>query len=113
MSDLLDINEGLNFTDNDKDLYKELLQLFIDENNFDNNEFLSLIEQSKEKASTYIHRIKGAASQTGAVLLTQKAQQLEDVLRNKLNLSLPLLINEFCDLYNKTLKEIKKVISTL
>ena len=113
MKQILNYLKGIELTDNDKELYYELLNLYLTETKFDVKFLNELILKSKEEAASYIHRIKGASRQIAAEKLALKGQQLEDVLKNKTNESLPLLINDFCKIYNDTINEIKKHQSNL
>lgn len=106
MNMILNYKNGLDLTDNDEDLYNELLSLYLTETIFDVKILDDLILKSKEEAASYIHKIKGSSRQIGAELLAEKGQQIEDILRNKAQGSLPLLINEFCKLYTDTRNEI-------
>lgn len=111
MSNLLDSKFGIELTGNDIDLYKELLQLFLDQTEFDVKKFEELFIKSKENSKSYIHRIKGAARQIGATTLAEKGQFIEDVLNQKQQGSLPYLLNEFCKTYESTIKEVKQFLN--
>lgn len=110
MSKFLDINIGLDLSDNDEELYKSLLNFYLTENAFDVKELHSNIMKSKLEGASYIHRIKGASRQIGATVASEKAQKIEDILREKDCGNLAFLINEFCAIYNSTLKEINEYL---
>ena len=89
MEELLDVQEGLSFVDGDKDLYKILLEEFISsEKDFNKEAFLQGIQgQGLETAAKSVHKAKGAAFQLGAKAFGKKAQELEDILRKKIEKS--------------------------
>ena len=110
MSELLDRQAGLELTDNDEELYAELLSLYLSDTHFDVKELNEIIMKSKEEAAGYIHKVKGASRQIAAKKLAAKGQEIEDILRGKASGNLAPLINDFCDLYIKTKKEISSVL---
>lgn len=111
MSEFLNTANALELADNDADLYKELLQLYENETQFDAEYFSHLILTSKEDAAHYIHRIKGASAQIGAERLHDAGQEIEDILREKKDGNLPALIKNFSALYDGTKKEIAELLN--
>lgn len=112
MSEILNTKAAIDFTDNDIDLYKELLQYYLSDNKFDVKYFTDLIVKSKQEAATYIHRIKGSSSQIGAELVCKKGQEIEDILKDKADGNLPRLINDFCEIYIKTQNAVNNFLET-
>lgn len=110
MSELLDINAGLDLTGNDEELYRELLKYYLTDNRFDVKELHELIMKSKPEAASYIHRVKGASRQICAKKVSEQGQLIEDILREKASGNLAPLINDFCAFYNQTVKEVKKYL---
>lgn len=110
MSDILDIEKGLDLADNDKELYLELLKLYSTEAKFDVKELNDLIMKSEEEAASYVHRAKGACRQIAAVSAAAKGQEIEDILRKKAEGNLAPLINEFVKLLDETMKAVKKYL---
>lgn len=106
MENILDINAGLDLVDNDKELYLDLLNFYLTENNFDVKTLENLIMKNEEEAASYIHRVKGASRQICAKAASEKGQEIEDILRKKKEGNLAPLINEFCRIYDATVKAV-------
>ena len=67
METILNVQEGLSFVDGDKDLYKILLDTYVEENKFDPDTFKALIQKKDfEAAAKAVHKTKGASYQIGA-----------------------------------------------
>lgn len=107
MEVLLDTQTGLDLVDNDKELYTSLLEFYLTDNKFDVKELHELIMKSKSEAASYIHRVKGASRQIGAKAASAQGQLIEDILREKTEGNLAPLINDFCGIYEKTVKAVK------
>lgn len=112
MSEILNIEKGLDLADNDKELYVELLKLYSTEAKFDVKELNDLIMKSEEEAASYVHRAKGAARQIAGELAAAKGQEIEDILRKKAEGNLAPLINDFVKLLDETMKAVKKYLET-
>lgn len=110
MREFIDIQAGLELTDNDEELYRELLSLYLSDTHFDVKELNDIIMKSSEEAAGYVHKVKGASRQIAAKPLAQKGQEIEDILRGKAQGNLAPLINDFCDLYIKTKKEVSSFL---
>ena len=117
MEEFLDIEEGLSFLDGDKDLYKMLLDAYVDENKFDPAELKALVQKKEfEAAAKIVHKTKGASYQIGAKKMGDQAQTLEDILRSKVQPDasqrspeeMAQLANDFCDAYQKCLEEVSE-----
>ena len=122
MEELLDIQEGLSFVDGDKDLYKILLDAYVEENKFDPAELKKLLEQkSFEAAAKIVHKTKGASYQIGAKKIGDMAQTLEDILRSKVQpdasarspQEMAALAADFCAAYQKCLEEVESAAKEL
>lgn len=107
MAEILDTRCGLELADNDDELYRELLNFYLTDNKFDVKELHDLIMKSKPDAASYIHRVKGASRQIGAKAASAQGQLIEDILREKTEGNLAPLINDFCGIYEKTVKAVK------
>ncbi len=97
---ILNINTGLDLVENDKELYKDLLGIYLSDTVFDQNTICNLINSGKtEDAANYIHRIKGASGQIGAEQLFETAYIAERILRGKehgnIRELIPLIEQEF------------------
>ncbi|MBP5403170.1 MAG: Hpt domain-containing protein [Treponema sp.] len=112
MNELLDTKTGIDLTDGDTDLYKELLNYFVSDTEFDVKKLNDLILESKEQAAGYVHKVKGAARQIAAAPLAAKGQEIEDILRGKAEGNLAPLINGFCALYKDTLKTVNAYLKS-
>lgn len=120
MEEFLNIEEGLSFLDGDKDLYKMLLDAYVDENKFDPAELKALVQKKEfEAAAKIVHKTKGASYQIGAKKMGDQAQTLEDILRSKVQpdasqrspSEMDKLANDFCASYQKCLEEVEKALS--
>lgn len=87
---LIDMAEAMARLDDDKELYLILVDTFLNNGGFDAETMMEMVSEAKpdasnqmEKASKYVHHMKGAAAQLGARRLAAQAQLLEDVLRGK------------------------------
>ena len=116
MEEFLDTEQGLSFVDGDKDLYKFLLDAYVEENKFEPAELKRLLEQKAfEAAAKIVHKTKGASYQIGAKKIGDMAQVLEDILRGKSEppasarsaQELSALADDFCAAYQKCLEEVK------
>ena len=116
MAEYLDQNEGLSFLDGDKDLYKMLLDAYVDENKFDPAELKALVQKKEfEAAAKIVHKTKGASYQIGAKKMGDQAQVLEDILRSKVQpdasqrspQEMAALADDFCSAYQKCLQEVE------
>lgn len=114
----MDTEQGLSFVDGDKDLYKILLDAYVEENKFDPAQLKALLEQKAfEAAAKIVHKTKGASYQIGAQKIGDMAQVLEDILRSKSEppasarsaQELSALADDFCAAYQKCLKEVEKM----
>ena len=117
MAEYLDENEGLSFLDGDKDLYKMLLDAYVEENKFDPDQLKALVQKKEfEAAAKIVHKTKGASYQIGAKKMGDQAQTLEDILRSKVSPDasqrspeeMAQLANDFCDTYQKCLEEVSE-----
>lgn len=113
METILNVQEGLSFVDGDKDLYKILLDTYVEENKFDPDTFKALIQKKDfEAAAKAVHKTKGASYQIGAKTIGDAAQKLEDLLRSKATPD-ENLVQDFCDSYQKCLEEVAATTANL
>lgn len=117
MEEILNIQEGLELVSGDKELYKILLDTYLEENKFDPEALKKLLQKKEfEAAAKIIHKTKGASYQIGAKKIGDKAQFLEDLFRGKTSPSaaeksleeLESLVNDFAADYKKCLLEVEK-----
>lgn len=111
MTEILNTKYGLELVDGDKDLYKELLGYYISDNLFDVKEFEDAVMKSNTDGASYIHRIKGASRQIAAECVAAKGQEIEDILRGKAQGNIAPLLNDFVELYQKTLGAVKAYLA--
>ena len=106
---ILDAEQGLDFVDNDRKLYSELLYSFINDKPFDSAHLEKLVAQNNfEEAAKYIHLFKGAAAQLGAKQLASDAELLYEVLRGKTQGDTQALIQQFVSSYEKTIAAVRE-----
>ena len=117
MEEYLNAEQGLSFVDGDMDLYKMLLDAYLEENKFDFGTLAALIEKKDfEAAAKIVHKTKGASYQIGAQKIGDMAQVLEDILRGKAEppasqrsaQELAALASDFNAAYQKCLEEVEK-----
>ena len=122
MEELLNTQEGLVFVDGDKDLYKILLDAYVEENKFDPAQLKALLKKkSFEAAAKIVHKTKGASYQIGAKKIGDMAQALEDILRSKVQppasarspQEMAALSDDFCAAYQKCLEEVENAAKEL
>ena len=122
MEEFLNVKEGLAFVDGDKDLYKILLDAYLEENKISLEDLTSLIKKKDfEGSAKTIHRTKGASYQIGAKKIGDKAQYLEDLFRGKTTPGakdkseeeLLGLVTDFFSDYEKCLSEAEAAIKGL
>lgn len=114
MDKYINLEKGLDFTAGDRELFTELLESFLNENKFDKDATLRLITNGNySEAATIIHRTKGAAFQTGADILGNQGQILEDILRNKTDGDVKKEFEHFCNIYKATYAEMEKIVKTI
>lgn len=81
---ILNFESGLDMMGDDKELYKELIEEFINSNKYDAQEIQHLIKTGNAQvAGSKIHKIKGAAAAIGAELLQEICSKAERILRGK------------------------------
>ncbi len=111
---ILDSAFALDLVDNDKDLYKILLESFLNDTSFEESELDRLIcEKKLKEAAGYVHAVKGAGRQLGAKRLAAAGQRLEDALRGKTN-EIDNVANLSKDVkteYERALKEVQEYIN--
>lgn len=108
---VLNSKKGLDLVDNDKELYKVLLDTFVNESKFEPSELKELVAlQKMNEAASYVHAVKGAGRQIGAERLAFAGQQLEDVLRGKTTGNIDELCKKVVEEYKAALEEVKKFI---
>ena len=117
MEEFLNVKEGLSFVDGDKELYKILLDAYLEENKISQDDLAALIKRKDfEGAAKTVHRTKGASYQIGAKKIGDKAQYLEDVFRGKVSPAakdkseeeLLCLAEDFFSDYKKCLDEVER-----
>ena len=111
---LVDYQSAVADLDNDTDLYKELLDCWFAEVQFDTNALDNLIAQNQHAdAASYVHRIKGAAGSLGAHELFRTAQKVEDILRGKAAENLAANVQLLYDVYKNTNEQFKAIRKSL
>lgn len=111
---VLNVKDALDMVDNDKDLYKTLLDSFINDIPFSTVHLEKLISDgNKEEGAKYVHLVKGAGRQLGTERLGVAAQELEDVLRGKKAGDISSLTTDMVREYNLALAAIKDTVARL
>ena len=109
----MDTEQGLAFVDGDKDLYKILLDAYLEENTLEEKPLLELIEKNElEAAAKIVHKAKGASYQIGAKAIGDAGQELESALRGKTELdkiAMKILARGFAADVNKCREEVKNL----
>lgn len=113
---LLDSAEALARLDDDMDLYQILIETFLEEDSFNPDTMENLVSSTQSKneglseaAAKYVHHMKGAAAQLGAMRLAHYAQKLEDVLRGKSSGEATAIAKDVAELYRQTASLLKNV----
>lgn len=110
----IDVAEALERFDNDRDIYGELVDTFIEAGTADLAEMKRLFEEGNLKdACARAHRIKGAALTLGADELAQVAATLESHLRGGIKEDSGVLVAEIETRYIDTLAALKAVRDNL
>ena len=100
--------------DNDLELYRILLESYINDKILDEKKLLDLENSAdKTEAGKYVHYFKGAARQLGGEELGEKAQRLEDVLKGKATGNIEELNKEFIEIYKITVEAMKNELKNL
>lgn len=107
---LVNIDNALSLLDNDKELYTDLLDMFLTSTSF-NVEELLLLEKNGNypEAGKRVHYLKGAVGALGGERLFSVCQTLEDTLKGKIDGDIPTLTEQTISIYNETLVELQKV----
>lgn len=115
----MNVKDGLDFVDGDKDLYNILLDAYLGENKISLEDLEKLVKSKDfEGTAKTIHRTKGASYQIGAKKIGDKAQYLEDLFRGKVSPGakdksedeLMSLVADFFSDYQKCLEEVKRTL---
>jgi|SRR5574344_1462687 HPt (histidine-containing phosphotransfer) domain-containing protein len=109
---ILNVKAALDMVDNDKDLYKTLLESFVNDIPFSTQHLKDLIaDGKKEDGAKYVHLVKGAGRQLGTERLGNAAQKLENVLRGKETGDIASLTDDAVREYNLALAAIKDALA--
>lgn len=102
---VIDIEAGIGRLGENRNKYKEILEMFI-KNHSDDGEKLSryILNEELEKAKLLVHSIKGVAGNIEAIRLKNICEKLEEVILSKEVEKINLLVIEFQN-------EIKEVIN--
>lgn len=111
---ILNTTAALEMLSGETELYKMLIDAFINNSPSNLNNIDLLISQEKyEEARACSHKIKGSASQLGAEQLTFSLQYLEDTLKGNITGLPEALAKNANFVYEKTITYIKEYRSTL
>lgn len=100
---ILNIPEALMRFGEDTALYKEILDMFIDEPQFFFSKTLSLIHEDKLiEAASNVHRLKGTAGTIGAEQLYDICSILESILRGKKNGDPEKILQKLHEIYTES-----------
>lgn len=118
---LIELKEAMDRLDNDMNLYMILVDAFLQDKAFQPTKMREIERAFRESGATenleaaqYIHRMKGAARQLGAVPLATEAQKLEDIFRGKATATsfgtdTATLTETILDLHTKTIEDLKSL----
>lgn len=110
----INVAEALDRFDNDRDIYGELVDTFIEAGTADIAELKRLFAEGKlSDVCAHAHRIKGAALTLGAEELAQAAATLESQLRSGVRNEAGALVAELETRYVDTLAALKAVRDNL
>jgi PAS domain S-box-containing protein len=113
-NDIISFKDGVSRVNGNKNLYKELLKIFISEHENDYESFKNLVENKEfEKIKLSLHILKGVSSNIGAYLLSKEAGKLEkDVILNK-NISSVKELEYFNFILEDTIKLIREFLDKI
>lgn len=101
---ILNTEAALEMLSGETELYKMLIDAFINDSPSNLDNINNLITQGKyEEARACSHKIKGSASQIGAEQLTFALQYLEDTLKGNMTADASALAQNAGFVYAKTL----------
>ncbi len=108
MEQCLNLDSALEMLGGEKDLLKELMTAFINDEQLDENKLKSLENETDTiPAAVYVHYFKGAARQLGGEKFAAAGQMLEDVLRHKAEGDIPSLHKAVVENYTELLAALK------
>jgi len=107
---ILNTVSGLDMLSGDTELYKTLVDSFLEENANDKAHFASLAENAAQDKGfvSFVHKTKGSAGQIGCEALYDAALSLEGVLRGKEAGDAVALTREFFKIYDETLSALRQ-----
>ncbi len=101
--------EALERFGGDKELYEELLSMFVNEPQFYPEIVSNLIhENSLSEAASQVHRLKGTAGTIGAEQLYHSSADLESLLKGKTQGNPAMLLEQVTHYYSKTIDGISE-----
>ncbi len=115
-SDILNLDQALEYMGGEKELLKELLEAFVKDKKLSYEKLLSLEENDKVEAAKYVHYFKGGGRQLCAQRLNAAGQRLEDFLRGRLTaegekeVNVEDLNRDFVATYEEALKAMEKAL---
>jgi len=116
MSDrkLLNFENALQYLADDKGFYKELLDIWFGETQFDKAILGKLmLKDNKSESASYVHRMKGAIGALGGEKLFDAAQKVENIFRGKSTGSVTVAIENLDTLYKQTNDALMAIKTTL
>lgn len=113
----IDFNKGLDFVDNDKELYKRIIKNFTDELLESKEKLLdNILENHNEEALINIHSLKSVLEYIGADKAAKLAVKVESLISDRENIQNIQKSSEFIDLINKfdiIVEEIPRIVERL
>jgi len=110
----IDVTGALQRFDGDRDIYRELVETFLETGNADINELKKLyVAGNMTDVCARVHKIKGAALTLGAGELAALTGNLESRLRSGITKEAGPIITEIETLYYNTLEALKSVRDNL
>lgn len=110
----VDIEQALELMGGDKDLYKEVLAMYIEDPQFSNEELQqALLDNNYEKAQKLVHLLKGIAGTLGAQQLFEICKTTDLVFKKKAEGNIQELCEKIYPLFTETYNEIKNIYPQL
>lgn len=109
---MLNTEEALTRFGGDSDLYKELAQMFLDQEQYTNEKLLDLTNNNKLlEAASSVHMLKGLSGTLGAECLYDACIALEVVLKGTKEDNINELTTEVTTLFDKTKEVVKAYLA--
>ncbi|MBE6349499.1 MAG: Hpt domain-containing protein [Spirochaetaceae bacterium] len=110
----IDVEQALELMGNDKELYKEVLEMYLKEPQFSNEELQqALLQHDYDKAQKLVHLLKGIAGTLGATKLFEHCKTTDLVFKKKASGNITKLCQELYPLFSESFAELEQIYTTL